>query len=49
LFFLNNINMEPAVIVIIGFMGPLILICIIGIIYGLYTNNKLPKMPDSRI
>ena len=32
--------MEPAVIVIIGFMGPLILISIIGIIYGLYTNKR---------
>jgi hypothetical protein len=32
--------MEPAVIVIIGFMGPLILVSIIGIIYGLYTNKK---------
>jgi hypothetical protein len=31
---------EPAVIVIIGFMGPLILVSIIGIIYGLYTNKK---------
>ena len=32
--------MEPAVIVIIGFMGPLILGSIIGIIYGLYTNKR---------
>ena len=32
--------MEPAVIVIIGFMGPLILVSIVGIIYGLYTNKK---------
>ena len=41
--------MEPAVIVIIGFMGPLILISIIGIIYGLYKNNRLPKVPDTQI
>jgi len=32
--------MEPAVIVILGFMGPLILVSIVGIIYGLYTNKK---------
>jgi len=32
--------MEPALIVILGVMGPLILISIIGIIYGLYTNKK---------
>jgi hypothetical protein len=39
--------MEPALIVILGVMGPLILISIIGIIYGLYTNNRLPKVPKS--
>jgi hypothetical protein len=32
--------MEQAIIVIWGFMGPLIVIGIIGIIYGLYDNKK---------
>ncbi|MDR0300685.1 MAG: hypothetical protein LBI04_00030 [Treponema sp.] len=32
--------MHPALFVIIGFMGPLILVSIIGIIYGLYTNKR---------
>jgi hypothetical protein len=32
--------MHPALIVIIGFMGPLLLVSIIGIIYGLYTNKR---------
>jgi cbb3-type cytochrome oxidase subunit 3 len=32
--------MHTAEIVIIGFMGPLILICIIGIIYMLYPTKK---------
>jgi len=32
--------MHPALIVIIGVMGPFILIGIIGIIYGLRTMNK---------
>jgi len=32
--------MHPALIVIIGFMGPLCFVGLIGIIYGLYTNSK---------
>jgi hypothetical protein len=32
--------MEQAIIVIWGFMGPLIVIGIIGIIYGLHDNKK---------
>jgi len=32
--------MHPALIVIIGFMGPLCLVGLIGIIYGLYTNKE---------
>jgi len=32
--------MDQASIIIIGFMGPLILVGIIGIIYGLYVNKK---------
>lgn len=32
--------MHPALIVIIGVMGPFLLVGIIGIIYGLYTNSK---------
>ena len=32
--------MHPALIVIIGVMGPFCLVGLIGIIYGLYTNSK---------
>jgi hypothetical protein len=32
--------MEQAIVVIWGFMGPLILIGIIGIIYGIYDNKR---------
>jgi len=32
--------MDQASIVILGFMGPLILVGMIGIIYGLYINKK---------
>jgi len=32
--------MEPAVIVIIGFMGPLLVLCIIGIFVVLHLNKK---------
>ena len=32
--------MEQALIVILGFLGPLILVGIIGIFYGLHINKK---------
>jgi hypothetical protein len=32
--------MHPALIVIIGFMGPLCLVGLIGIIYLLYDNKR---------
>ena len=32
--------MEQALMVILGYLGPMIVIGIIGIIYGLYTNKK---------
>jgi len=32
--------MHQALILIIGFMGPLCLVGLIGIIYGFYTNSK---------
>ena len=32
--------MEQAIIVILGFMGPLILICLIGIFVMLHINKK---------
>ena len=32
--------MEQALIVILGFLGPSIVVCIIGIIYGIYLNKK---------
>jgi len=32
--------MEPALIVIIGFMGPIILICIVGIFVVHHLNKK---------
>ena len=41
--------MHPALIVIIGFMGPLLLGSIIGIIYGLYTNKKNNSEPNGQI
>jgi len=42
--FLYKINtMEQAIIVIWGFMGPLILGCIIGIIYVFYDNKRQEK------
>jgi hypothetical protein len=41
--------MHPALIVIIGFMGPLCLVGLIGIIYGLYTNSKSNSEHDGQI
>jgi hypothetical protein len=35
--------MEQAIILIWGFMGPAIVICIVGIIYGLYDNKRREK------
>ena len=32
--------MEQALMVIIGFLGPASLVCIIGIIYGIYINKR---------
>jgi len=32
--------MEQALMVILGFLGPLILIGIVGIFYGLHINKK---------
>jgi len=32
--------MEQALMVIIGFLGPATVVCIIGIIYGIYINKK---------
>jgi hypothetical protein len=32
--------MEQALIVILGFLGPLMMMCIIGIFYGIYINKK---------
>jgi len=41
--------MEQAIIVIWGFMGPLILGCIIGIFYVLYDNKRQEKEKTSHI
>jgi len=41
--------MEQAIIVIWGFMGPLILGCIIGIIYVLYDNKRQEREQTSHI
>jgi len=35
--------MEQAIIVIYGFMGPLILICVIGLIYMIHLDKKEHK------
>jgi len=32
--------MDQALIVILGFQIPIIVVCIIGVIYALYTNKK---------
>jgi len=32
--------MEQALTVIVGFLGPAIVVCIIGIIYGIYLKKK---------
>jgi len=40
--------MEQAIIVIYGFMGPLMLICVIGLIYIFYQNKKEKKRKAPR-
>ena len=32
--------MEQALMVILGFLGPAIVVCMVGIIYGIYINRK---------
>jgi len=32
--------MEQALMVILGFLGPASVVCVIGIFYGIYINKK---------